>query len=34
MQETIFIKQSMEHTRVDLLLFDNLRFLEILQGYD
>ena len=34
MQETIFIKQSMQHARVDLLLFDNLRFLEILQSYD
>ena len=33
-QEAVFIEQSMEHTGVDFLLFDNLRLLEILQGHN
>ena len=30
MQESIFVKETMEHARVNLLLLDNLRLFEVL----
>jgi hypothetical protein len=33
-QESILIKQAMQHTSIDLLLFDDLRLLEVPQCHD
>ena len=33
-QESVFVEESMKHASVNLLLFDNLRFLEALQGHN